>query len=189
MSDGDKFTSDNLIKNGEIILSGPVLDDDWGSWRGGPYISAALVRGALAQVSGDVKVRLNSGGGDAYEGEAIRAALAGNEGHVTIIVEGLAASSASLLLMGADTIEMSAGSVIMIHDPSSVSIGNEDEMIKEAARLSNLANIYATVYAARSGDTVDDIRDLMRSETWLALMMRWRLGWPMRFRPPKPKHP
>jgi len=167
MSGDDKFSIEDLIKNGEIILTGPVLDDDWGGWLGGPYISAALVRGALAQFSGDVKIRLNSGGGDAYEGEAIRAAISGNEGHVTIVVEGIAASAASLLLMGADTIEMSAGSMIMIHDPSSVARGNEDDMLKEAGLLSNLANVYATVYAARGGDTVANIRDLMKSETWL----------------------
>lgn len=158
---------DALIQSGEIVLTGPVLDDDWCQWREGACFSAPMVREALAEFEGDVTIRLNSGGGDAFEGEAIRSGIVGHDGAVTIIVEGLAASAASLLLMGADSIEMSAGSMVMIHDPSSVAIGNESEMLKEAARLGQLADVYATVYAARSGQESDAVRDLMRAETWL----------------------
>jgi len=161
-----RMTGSDLIKNGEIILTGPVLDDDWCQWREGSCFSALMVRDALGKFSGDVTVRLNSGGGDPYEGESIRSAIAGHQGRVSIIVEGIAASAASLLLMGADDIEMSAGSMIMIHDPSSVVIGNEAEMLREASRLSQLAEVYASVYAARSGQEQGAVRELMREETW-----------------------
>ena len=69
-------------------------------------------------VSGDVTVRVNSNGGDPFEGEAARAAFEAHSGKVTVLVTGMAASAASLLIMGADQIELSAGSFIMIHDPS-----------------------------------------------------------------------
>jgi len=166
MPDKRKSGAD-LIKNGEIILTGPVLDDDWCQWREGDCFSAGMVRDALSAFSSDVAVRLNSGGGDPYEGEAIRSVFDGHEGQVTIIVEGVAASAASLLLMGADNIEMSAGSMLMIHDPSSYAMGNESELLREAARLNQLADVYASVYAARSGQEPVDVRDLMRAETWL----------------------
>ena len=106
------------LKKLEIILEGEVIDDDFAEW-GYPGFCPAQVRDALLEFdNGPVTVRLNSIGGFAIEGETIRALLSRHPGEVTLIIEGSAQSSASLLALGADRIEISAGSFVMIHDPA-----------------------------------------------------------------------
>lgn len=157
----------DLILNDEIILEGHVLEHDWCQWMDGGCFSARMVREALAEFSGDVAVRVNSGGGDPFEGEAIRVALAAHTGQVTAIVGGVAASAASLLIMGAHRIEISEGSFIMIHDPSTRLFGGADDLRQEADRLDTLAATYAQVYASRSGQPSETVAQMMAVETWL----------------------
>lgn len=158
-----------LISNGQIILSGMVVSDDEAGWyyADDPVICPQMVREALAEISGAVTIRLCSIGGDPFAGEVIRSMLATHSQPVTVIVEGIAASAASLLYMGAAHRVMTAGSLIMIHDPSSMMFGNEAELIDEAARLGYLANTYAAVYAKAAGITAAAAREIMKAETWL----------------------
>ncbi|MBL3587731.1 Clp protease ClpP, partial [Rhodovulum sulfidophilum] len=128
--------------------------------------SARMVREALARFDADVTLRVNSPGGSPYEGEAIRAALEAHPGRVTVIVSGLAASAASLMIMSADRIEMTAGSFLMIHNPSRGLYGTAAELRKEADELDKLARVYASVYASRSGRAVEDVMALMNAETF-----------------------
>lgn len=157
---------DDLVINGELVLSGTILQAAWLMWLGEGGFSSDLVRRALAGMQGDVTVRVNSPGGDPVEGEAIRSIFAEHDGRVTCIVEGQACSAASLMIMGADRIEMTSGAVMMIHDPSSCFCGTEAEMRTEADALGILANTYASVYAERSGMSVDAVRTLMRATQW-----------------------
>ncbi|NVK20639.1 MAG: ATP-dependent Clp protease proteolytic subunit [Methylocystaceae bacterium] len=108
---------DDLILSGEIILEGDVLPHDYCQYMESGCFSARMVREALARFDGDVTVRVNSYGGSPYEGEAIRAAFEAHKGRITVIVGGVAASAASLMIMSADRIEMTAGSFLMIHKP------------------------------------------------------------------------
>lgn len=157
----------DLIFNGEIVLEGTVLEDEWCQWMNGGCFSSKMVREALAEFDGDVTVKVNSGGGDPFEGEAVRASLQEHKGNVRVVVVGLAASAASLMIMSADVIEMSAGAVMMIHDPSGCMCGTADELRKEGARLDVLADVYAGVYAARSGQTTEELRQIMKDELWV----------------------
>lgn len=157
----------DLIFNGEIVLEGDVLPHEWCQWPDDSCFSARMVREALAQFSGDVTIRVNSPGGSPHEGEAVRAAIEAHPGKVTIIVAGLAASATSLLIMAADRIEVTAGSFIMIHDPSTCICGNPDQLRAEADVLDVLSDTYAQVYAARTGQTVEAIRAMMKKEVWL----------------------
>lgn len=157
----------DLILNGEIILEGAVLPHEWCEWLEGGAFSARMLREALAQFSADVTVRVNSGGGDPFEGEAIRVALAAHPGRVRVIVGGIAASAASLMIMSAERIEASAGSFIMIHDPSSCLCGTAEDYRREADRLDTLSETYAAVYATRSGQARGAVRSMMSAETWL----------------------
>lgn len=157
---------EELIMNGEIILDGVVMDHAWAQYMDGGAFSSRMVRSALAQFPGDVTVRVNSGGGDPYEGEAIRVALAAHPGEVRVIVSGIAASAASLMIMSADRIEVSAGSFIMIHDPAACICAQSDEMHRQADVLNTMAETYARVYAARAGLTQAEARQMMRAETW-----------------------
>lgn len=157
----------DLILNGEIVLEGAIFDHEMCGWLERGCFSARMVREALASFDGDVTVRVNSGGGDPFEGEAVRVALAGHPGRVTVIVGGVAASAASLMIMGADRIEISEGSFIMIHDPSSGVFGTAIEHRMEASRLESLSVTYAGVYARRSGQELAAVQALMAAETWL----------------------
>lgn len=156
----------DLIHNGEIVLDGTILSSGSEEFFDSGIITGALVRSALAQFSGDVVALVNSPGGDPTEGEAIRSMLVAHPGKVTVRVAGDAASAASLMIMGADRIEMSQGSIIMIHDPSKITIGTAQEHTDAAEYLDVLADTYAGVYATRSGKTQPEMRAIMKAEKW-----------------------
>lgn len=161
----------DLIIGGELVLSGYVLSDEqagW-TWEEEVYFCPQLVREAL-QILGDgrVTVRLSSGGGDPVAGEVIRATLANHPGGCRIIVEGEACSAASLILMGGAVREMTAGSFIMLHDPSGYVYGNAAELRTQADVLDMLSRVYAQVYATRSGHSLDEMLAIMAAETFYA---------------------
>ena len=103
-----------LLLNGALMLYGDVGDPfGWGDG-----FSASDVAEALAEHGdGDITVRVNSGSGIANEGMAIYSLLKGHAGKVTIAVDGVAASAASLIAMAGSEIEMRDGAMMMIHDP------------------------------------------------------------------------
>lgn len=148
----------------ELVLHGTVGMDFWGE----DYFTAASVREQLAAMNGDIVVRLNSGGGVATEGQAIYTALKDHDGMVTVMVEGVAASAASLLAMAGDEIHMRLGSWMLIHDPASMFTngrGTADDHQKEAEILNAIGDSYADIYAARAGLTNADAREVMRAES------------------------
>lgn len=151
-----------VIVNGqELTLSGTVGAD----WFDDGFTHPQIVQ-ALAGLEGDIVVRLNSGGGYAADGAAIHATFVSYPGKVTIIVEGIAASAASLIAMAGDRIVMADGAVMMIHDPENFTIGNSEDHQKTIDELEAYATAYAKVYAARSGKTMDECRAIMKATTW-----------------------
>lgn len=150
----------------EIHLYGTV----GASWWDEDYFTARTVREALSKITGDVTVRINSGGGVATEGQAIYTMLVDHPGKVTVVVDGVAASAASLIAMAGDEIVMRLGAWMLIHDPASPwteGRGTEADHQKEAEILGTISNAYADIYAARSGLTREEARAVMRAETVL----------------------
>lgn len=124
---------------------------------------------ALAGMSGDLTVRVNSPGGDAYAALAIMNTLRGYAGTVTVIVEGLAASAASYIAIGgAERTEIFSNAEIMIHDAMLMTQGNFDQLTKDAAQLNRISDTLAGIYATKAGGTKDQWRDLMKAETWFS---------------------
>ena len=152
------------VSGSEIHLSGTV-----GSLWYDDGFTASEVAAALAQVGdeNDVTIRLNSGGGIATEGSAIHAAIARHSGKTTVVIEGIAASAASLLAMAGDEIEMALGSTMMIHDPSGYTYGTAAEHEMSLRALNALATSFSNVYAAKSGRTAEQCRADMKAEIWL----------------------
>jgi len=149
----------------EIFLTGTVGFSFWDE----ECFTAKTVREQIAGMSGPLTVRINSGGGIATEGQAIYTALKNHDGEVTVIVEGIAASAASLIAMAGDKIVMPLGSIMMVHDPANWSTqgrGTEEDHLHTAKALGVLANAYAGIYAARAGITADAAREIMRAETY-----------------------
>jgi len=151
-----------LVDGQTIMLSGVVGAD----WFDDGFTHADVVT-ALAGLDGDIKVILNSGGGIASEGAAIHSALKAHAGDVTVEIVGIAASAASLLAMAGDTVTMAPGSVLMIHDPMNITIGNSDDHSQTIKELEAYATAYAKVYAAKSGKTAAECRAIMKAETWM----------------------
>lgn len=153
---------DDYMVGGDLVLHGFVGDD----FMGEGFTPKGVLK-ALSQAEGDIVVRLNSGGGFATDGAAIHAALKSYPGNVTVRIEGVAASAASLIAMAGDVVVMTEGAMLMIHDPSGVTIGPADDHRRTAGTLDKLALNYAEVYATRSGMPVEDVRALMLAETWM----------------------
>lgn len=115
---------------------------------------------------GPVDIFINSFGGVAMEGAAIFAALE-RHGQATALVQGVAASAASLAMLGAQHIMVHDAAVIMIHEPGAVAFGNADSMRATAAMLEKLTHIYAETYSRATGNPVTRVLAWMKEETWL----------------------
>lgn len=119
------------------------------------------------QLQGDISVRINSPGGDAFEGLAIYNLLAQHDGRVDVYIDGLAASAASVIAMAGDNVYMPATSMIMIHDPMQIVAGNSEDMAEAIARLNKVKESIVPAYTAKTGLDAQQISDMMTAETWL----------------------
>ena len=148
----------------EILLYGPIGPDFWEPENA---ITAKSVMAQLSEISGDVTVRISSGGGDVYEGIDIMNALKGHDGEVTVIVESLAASAASFIAVGgADKVLMRDSSEMMIHRAWTFADGNADDVRKTLDDLERQDNKLAAIYAGKAGGELQDWLDAMSAETW-----------------------
>lgn len=132
-------------------------------------IKPAGVMAELGEMVGDVLVKINSYGGDIYEGIAIMHALRSHPGQVTVRVEGVAASAASVIAVGgADVLQLTAGSELMVHMPWVETPGDADELRKTADDLDRTAQSLAEIYAEKAGGTPEQWLEMMRAETWFS---------------------
>lgn len=131
----------------------------------GEDFTPASVRKALPAV-GDITVAINSGGGIAADGSAIYNILAAHRGKVNVEIIGIAASAASLIAMAGHTITMLDGSILMIHEPSNITVGDSAAHQKTVEQLEAHAVAYAKVYGKRAGITEAAARTIMKAETW-----------------------
>lgn len=121
------------------------------------------IRGVQASTIG---LRINSPGGEVFDGLAILNALRSHPAKVHVTIDGLAASAASFIAMAGDEIEMSPQSMMMIHDAQGLAMGNAGTLRELADMLDKTSNNIASVYAQRTGKTVDYWREQMLNETW-----------------------
>lgn len=145
------------------------LYDPIDSWGGDWGVSAKEFAALLDETPDDVseiRLHLNSPGGEVFEGLAILNLLRSHRAKVTTVVDGLAASIASVIAMAGDEVVMSPNSELMIHDAWGLAIGNAADMHAMAETLDHLSNNIASVYANKAGGTAEDWRALMRLETW-----------------------
>lgn len=148
----------------EILMYGPIGPDFWEPENA---ITAKSVMAQLSEISGDVTVRISSGGGDVYEGIDIMNALKGYDGEVTVIVESLAASAASFIAVGgADRVLMRESSELMIHRAWTFTDGNADDVRKTLEDLERQDSKLARIYAGKAGGEIQDWLDAMSAETW-----------------------
>lgn len=118
-------------------------------------------------IDGDITLRLNSPGGDVFGGIAIMNRLKAHKGKITVVVEGLAASIASVIAIGAaDELRMAEGAMLMIHNAWSFAVGNASELRKTAETLDTMSANIASIYVNHSGKSMEEIVSAMDAETW-----------------------
>jgi ATP-dependent protease ClpP protease subunit len=127
--------------------------------------TAEALASYLATARGRAEVVINSPGGNAFEGSACMAELEAH-GRTRVIIRGIAASAASLIAMGGAEIVMHRDAMLMIHDPSGITIGPAAAHRKNADTLDQVADTYAAAYARATGHSLARIRDWMAQETW-----------------------
>ena len=161
---------------GEITLYGDVVSQqpvDW--WTGEPepglYITPEGFMEDLAAVKNKSKitVKLNSCGGDLYTGIAIHNALKALSGEVNVVVEGIAASAASVIMCAGDTVTVYPGSLVMIHGVSVMlwDYLNIQDMKQLIKGMDASERAVAEIYNAKTGIATETLRGMMTKETWL----------------------
>jgi ATP-dependent Clp endopeptidase proteolytic subunit ClpP len=118
--------------------------------------------------SAAIDVFVNSPGGECYDGLAIFNALRNHRAHVTVHIDGLAASAASFVAMAGDRIVAERNATLMIHNAHAVGVGDADDMRKMADMLDRMTDTIASIYADRAGGTVATWRARMKTETWFS---------------------
>lgn len=155
---------------GEIVARRPV---DW--WTGEPmqglFVSPEEFLEDLAQVKDKSKitVRINSVGGDLYTALGICTQLKGLAGTKTAIIDGIAASAATIIASGCDVIKMPAGGLFMIHEALMTLVGayNDKALMEVRKRLEAANKSAAETYATKTKLDIDKIRNMMAKETWM----------------------
>lgn len=142
-----------------------VIGED--GWSGGG-VTANRISAALRSIGNkDITVRINSPGGDMFEGIAIYNLLRAHPAKVTVEVLGWAASAASIIAMAGDDIRMGLGSFMMVHNAWGVVIGNRHDMREAAELFEQFDAAIADIYEVRTGMKRADIEQLMDAETFM----------------------
>lgn len=162
---GPKLAVNATGNTGEVLIYDAIGSSFWGDSTDAKSFAAEISDLDVTELT----VRVNSPGGDAFDGVAIMNALKRHPAKVTAYVDGLAASAASVIVIGgADEVVMCEGAQIMIHDAMVWAAGNAEELGKAAAMVDKLSNDMAGIYARKAGTPRDEWRESMREESWFS---------------------
>lgn len=169
----------NVILDGEenatIDIYGEIAEVHPTDWFGDPidgnFVTPKGFAEDLKRCSGakEITVKINSGGGDLYTGMAIYNTLKAHPANIKVIIDGLAASAASVIACAGDTVQVHAGSVLMIHSAAAGLCGyfNAAELAKVSNGLKAADSAIAAVYAEKTGKDEGTLKGMMTRETWL----------------------
>jgi ATP-dependent Clp protease, protease subunit len=154
----------------EILIYQPIGENFWEPEKS---MTGETIK---SQLEGDVTVRIDSPGGDVFAGFAIYNQLVQHDGKVTVYVDGAAASAASIIAMAGDEVYLPETSVMMIHDPWTMAIGDSSDMKKTAELLDTIKDAIIPAYTAKTGLETEKISDMMSEETWLTGAQAAQMG-------------
>jgi ATP-dependent Clp protease protease subunit len=126
----------------------------------------AFVKDFNAITAPTIHLRINSPGGDVFDGRAIATAISQHKSNVIAHVDGLAASAASYVAIAADSVEMAPGSFLMIHNAWTFAFGNSEDLLSTAALLEKIDASLAADYSKKTGKAQSQIEQWMSAETW-----------------------
>ena len=166
----------NWIKDSDdtrtLRLEGPIDEESF--W--GDEITPQMFRDELNAGEGDVTVWINSPGGNVFAAAEIYTMLKDYKGSITVKIDAIAASAASVVAMAGDVVQMSPVAMLMIHDPSTIAMGNTKDMEKAIEVLTEVKESIINAYAAKSGLSHARIANLMSNETWMNAKKAVELG-------------
>ena len=169
----------NWVKNeGEadasrtLVLNGEISDETWY----GDEVTPQLFKDELYADEGDITVWINSPGGDVFAAAQIYNMLRDYKGSVTVKIDGLAASAASVIAVAGDTVLMSPVAMMMIHNPATLAIGNVVEMEKAIGMLSEVKESILNAYEDKTGLKRSKLSKMMDDETWFNAKKAVELG-------------
>lgn len=139
------------------------LYDEIGYWG----VTAKGFRSRLKEATGDIVLRINSPGGDVFDGIAIYNDLLAYDGKVKVEITGVAASIASIIAMAGDEVVIAPNAFFMIHNAWTIGVGNRHDFGDIAATLAKIDDALARTYAAQTKTGIRDIKKWMDEETWM----------------------
>ena len=161
-----KITNEADSESAEILLYGRLASSNY--WDDDATVTAKAFRNDLQALGGkDVTVRINSPGGEVMTAQAIYNLLKSYTGKVSVHIDGLCASAATLVACAGSHIAMPRNALYMIHNPATYAGGNADDLRKCADTLDKFKDIILNVYEERTGRKRNDISKAMDAETWM----------------------
>lgn len=155
-----------------IRLYGPI--DSWGGWWGISTRDVGEVLDHLPESVTQIILRINSPGGEVFEGVSILNMLRAHKANVTAVVDGLAASAASVIAAGCDETVMSPGTQMMIHSPWMITFGSAADLRKDAEMLDGVEASIIEIYQEKAGEK--DWATLLADDTWLTAAAAVEMG-------------
>ena len=155
-----------------LFLNGTIAEESWFD----DDVTPQLFKDELNSGSGDITVWINSPGGDCVAAAQIYNMLANYKGNVTVKIDGIAASAASVIAMAGTKEVVSPVSMMMIHNPMTVAMGDTSEMQKAISMLDEVKESIINAYEIKTGISRAKLSHLMDTETWMNANMAVELG-------------
>lgn len=168
----------NWVRNEEdsderiLMLNGHISTETWL----GDDVTPEIFRDELNRGTGNVTVWINSPGGDCFAAAQIYNMLMEYRGNVDVRIDGIAASAASVIAMAGNTVSISPVGMMMIHNPATISIGDEQEMKRAIDRLSEIKESIINAYELKTGLPRKQLSNLMNAESWFNAKKAKELG-------------
>ena len=155
-----------------LFLNGMISDETWY----GDEVTPQLFKDELNAGNGNITVWINSPGGDVFAAAQIYNMLRDYKGSVTVKIDGIAASAASVIAMAGDTVCVSPVAMMMIHNPATMAMGETRDMQKAIAMLNEVKESILNAYEFKTGLTRARLSHMMDDETWFNAKKAVELG-------------
>ena len=146
-----------------LFLNGTIASESWFD----DDVTPALFKSDLDSGKGPITVWINSPGGDVWAAAQIYNMLLSYGGKVTVKIDGLAASAASVIAMAGDEVLVSPVSMLMIHNPSTMAMGDKDDLTQAISMLDSVKDSILNAYVKKTGLSKNKLSKLMDDETWM----------------------
>ena len=146
-----------------LELNGTIASESWFD----DDVTPQMFKDELFAGEGDITVWINSPGGDCIAASQIYSMLMDYKGNVTVKIDGIAASAASVIAMAGTTVLMAPTALLMIHNPATMAFGNHNEMQKAIEMLSEVKESIINAYELKTGLSRAKLDHLMEDETWM----------------------